>query len=193
VGFALAGPFALPRAGGMPRARLTYTQIAGERRASATVTSTGRQAFVTVQGRTRRLPAVQARRLRIRAGGAAERLRIGSWVREPRLADGPALDGADTQRLTARLDVRQAARDLRRVAGALGPGEGGALGASGDELERAVRSSAVELLTGKEDRLLRRLRIGIGLRLPGGREARVRFVMTVRRANQPVRITAPHG
>lgn len=193
VGFALAGPFALPRSGGMPRARVSYTQIAGDRRATVTVTSTGRRAYVTAGGRTRRLPAAQARKLRVGPGGAGEQLRIGSWVRDPKLADGPELDGAETERLTAALDVRAAARDLLRVAGALGPGEGAALGRSGRELERAVRSSSFELLTGKEDRLLRRVRIGIALRPQGGREARIRFALGLRRPNRPVRIVPPRG
>jgi hypothetical protein len=126
------------------------------------------------------------------AGAAGKQLKIGSWVREPKLADGPALDGAPTQRITAKLDVRAAARDLLRVAGALGPGTG-ALGQSQDQFERAVKSSSFELLTGKDDRLLRRLRIGIELRAPGGRTALVRFALGVRRPNQPVRIATPRG
>jgi len=194
VGFALAGPFALPRSGGMPRARVTYTQIAGGRRASATLTSTGRRAFVTAGGRTRKLKAARARRLRLGKGGAGDRLRVGSWVRDPELADGPRLDGAETQRVTGRLDVRATARDLTRVSGALGPGDGGVLGrAGGRELERSVRRSSFELVTGKDDRLLRRLRIGIAMSLPGGRQARVRFALGVRRPNQPVTIPVPRG
>jgi hypothetical protein len=190
VGFALAGPFALPASGGMPRARVAYTQIAGPRRATVTLTSTGSRAYVTANGRTRRLSAAQARRLRVGPGTAGQQLKIGDWVRDPKLADGPTLDGAQTQRLTARLDVRAAARDLLRVAGALGPGTG-ALGQSRGDLDRAVKSSSFELITGKDDRLLRRLRIGIDLRVPGGRQARVRFALGVRRPNEPVRIAAP--
>jgi hypothetical protein len=190
VGFALDGPFALPRSGGMPRARVAYTQIAGTRSATVTLTSTGRQAFVSAGGQTRRLPAAQARRLRIGAGAAGRQLRIGSWVRDPKLADGPKLDGAATQRITAKLDVRAAARDLLGVAGALGPGSS-ALGQSPGQLEKAVRSSSFELITGKDDRLLRRLRIAIALKLPGAPHASVRFLLGVRRPNQPVRIAAP--
>jgi hypothetical protein len=192
VGFALSGPFALPPSGGMPRARIAYTQIAGPRRATVTLTSTGRRAFATVNGRTRELPAAQARRLRVGAGSAGRQLKIGSWVRDPKLAEGPTLDGAQTERVTAKLDVRAAARDLLRVAGALGPGTG-ALGQSQDDLERAVKGSSFDLLTGKDDHLLRRLRIGIELRVPGGRQALVRFALGVRKPNQPVRIPAPKG
>jgi hypothetical protein len=192
VGFALAGPFAIPRSGGMPRARIAYTQIAGPRRATVTLTSTGTRAFATANGRTQRLPAAQARRLRVGAGAAGKQLKIGSWVRDPKLADGPELDGAKTQRITAKLDVRAAARDLLRVAGALGPGTG-ALGQSQAQLQRAVKSSSFELITGKDDRLLRRLRIGIVLRAPGGQQGRVRFDLGVSKPNKPVRITAPAG
>jgi hypothetical protein len=101
VGFALDGPFALKSGGGMPRARVAYTQIAGTRRATVILTSTGKRAFVSAGGQTRELPAAQVRRLRVGAGAAGRQLRIGSWVRDPKLSEGPKLDGVETQRITA--------------------------------------------------------------------------------------------
>jgi hypothetical protein len=190
VGFALDGPFALKRGGGMPRVRMAYTQIAGSRSATVVLISTGRRAFVSAGGKTRELPPAQARRLRVGAGAAGRQLKIGSWVRDPKLSDGPKLDGDETQRITAKLDVRSAARDLLGVAGALGPGSA-ALGQNPGELERAVKSSSFELVTGKDDRLLRRLRIGLDVQPAGARRTAVRFLIAVRKPNQPVRIAAP--
>jgi hypothetical protein len=51
-----------------------------------------------------------------------------------------------------------------------------------------VADPCFALITGKDDRLLRRLRIAIALKLPGAPHASVRFLPGVRRPNQPVRI-----
>src|SRR4051794_27656880 len=94
VGFGLDGPFELPKGGGMPRAQVAYTQIAGQQSATVTVISTGRRAFVSVGGQTRELPASQARRLRVGGGAAGRPLKNGSWGDGPQPAGGPKNDGA---------------------------------------------------------------------------------------------------
>ncbi|WP_258304763.1 hypothetical protein, partial [Escherichia coli] len=88
-------------------------------------------------------------------------------VRDPEVTNGPTVDGQETQRVTGRLDVPAAARDLLRLTQALGSGEEAqrALrGGAAKELEGAVRSPRFELLTGKDDHLLRRLRLAAELR-----------------------------
>ena len=192
VAFGLEGPFELPKGGGMPRAQVAYTQIAGRQSATVTVISTGRRAFVSVGGQTRELPASQARRLRVGGGAAGRQLKIGSWVHDPKLSAGPKLDGAATQRIKGKLDVRATTKDLQQVAGALGP-SGSSLGASPGQLERAVKSSSFELITGKDDKLLRELRIAIALKLQGTKLTTIRFLLAVRKPNQPVKISTPGG
>jgi hypothetical protein len=199
VGFMLRGPFALPRGGGLPRARVAYTQVAGGRRATITVVSTGQAAFAEVGGRAYELPEDQAGRLRLGAqslgtGGSGEPLRIGSWVRDPELTDGGSVGGAETERVSGRLDVATAAADLLRLSRALGPDSGAGLAAleqGGDELERSVRGSSLDLWTGKEDRLLRRLRIEVELEVEAGPAVAVRFELGVDSPNEPIDVRAP--
>jgi hypothetical protein len=198
VGFALRGPFALPAGGGLPKARVAYTQLAGDRRATVTLTTTGEAAFVTVGGRSYRLPDEQTRRLRTGAGGLAEdgagdRLRIGDWVRDPKLSDGGRVGGTETDRITARLDVPAAARDLLRLSQALGPaGAARPLeGAAARDLEQAVRRATFVLHTGADDRIMRRLAIAVDLAVRGAPGARIRFALAVSRPGRRVEVEAP--
>jgi hypothetical protein len=158
IGFRVDGPFALARGGALPVAKLRYTQRSGSRQASATVISTGKEAFVEAGGRTRRLGAAQARQLRSAAGqvssdGGVRKLRLERWMRHPKLTGGPKVGGDATDRITADVDVAAALKDL---AGGLGDPK---------QLAQAVKRARVEVLTGTEDRLLRRLTLDVDLAL----------------------------
>jgi hypothetical protein len=194
LGFTIDGPFKLARDGGLPVARLRYTQRSGNAAASATLISTGEQAFIEAGGRTRPLPDAQARELRqvagqLSEGGGVRQVRVDHWMREPKLADGPEVGGDVTDRVTADVDVRAALRDL---AGGLGDPE---------QLAKAVRRARVEVLTGAEDRLLRRLTLDVELALdvPRGLRSRlgalvggdVRFVFEVADPNREVSVRPP--
>jgi hypothetical protein len=54
-----------------------------------------------------------------------------------------------------------------------------------------VKSSSFDLVTGKDDRLLRQLRIGLTVQQAGSRRAVIRFLLAVRKPNQPVKVAAP--
>lgn len=104
------------------------------------------------------------------------------------------------------VDVAPVVTDLIGRAEQLGvPREavgGGALrGASEERLDRAVESSSVELLTGREDRLLRRLRLGVeldpkaatqdGVALGDAEAVRIDAEVAIDRPNRPVDVEAP--
>jgi hypothetical protein len=164
AGFVLEGPFAFAEsADELPLADLEYTQAAGAESETVRFVSTGQQAFVVVAGQAYELPEDRVATLRGTgagtggADGLAE-LRIGDWFLDPELSDGGAVGGAETDRIRAGLDVVATANDLLELAGALGSDAGGPLdGDSGEQLRRAVESATVEVYTGKDDRLLRRL------------------------------------
>lgn len=194
VGFRVDGPFALAKDGGLPVAKLRYTQRSGRASASATLVSTGEQAWVQAAGATRRLPEAQARDLRSAAGqvsddGAVRELRLDRWMRDPKLGDGPEVGGDETDRVTARVDVAAALRDL---AGGLGDPE---------QLAKAIRRARVEVLTGTEDRLLRRLTLDVDLALdvPKGLRGslgdlvggKARILFEVADPNRKVSVRAP--
>ena len=208
-GFELKGPFSLAAPGSLPVARVDYTQIAGPERATVTLVSTGRKAFVVVAGRTYALPLRQLEELRgargeLRAGSGLEELRIDDWIESPKLADGGEVGGAETDRVRARLDVVQAVNDLLELARGLGADTAARIdGESARQLERAVESGSIEVLTGKGDRLLRRLTIdaefGFGVpqvlrgQLGDLVGARVTFELGVSDPNEPVSVPEPSG
>jgi hypothetical protein len=209
TGFALRGPFALPRGTrGLPTARVAYTQIAGTKEATVTLVSTGRDAFVEVGGEAYRLPEREQRELQLGPdlrSAVGDRLRVEDWVRDPELDAGPPIAGADTQRVVGELEVARAVNGLLGLADRAGAEAAGLRplrGARAAELERSVRSSRVELLTGADDRLLRRLSIELALTPPrrtgagggGGPElVRIAFDLSLRRPNGAVRVVPPPG
>jgi hypothetical protein len=194
LGFRLEGPFALARNGGLPVAKLRYTQLAGDQQGSATFISTGREAFVEGGGAVRPLPAAQTRRLRAAAGsvsqgGGVKKLDLEHWMRDPKLDDGPKVGGDATDRIRAAVNVPAVAKDL---AGSLGDTR---------ELEKAIKRARVEVLTGTKDRLLRRLTLNVdlGLDVPKGLRQQlgalvggdVRFVFEVADPNRKVSVPRP--
>jgi hypothetical protein len=198
VGFALDGPVDL-RSGGLPAARLRYTQIAGEKQGGATFVSTGREAFVEVGGGAYRLPRAQAGAVQRSAG--AVQLPIERWIRDPKLDDGGAVRGVQTDHVAADLDAVAALRDIFGAARKAGAEVPDLQGAAADQVRDAVKRSSIDVWSGREDRLLRRLRLRIEFevqppaavrgqfgKLAGGRLA---LDVELGDVNRPVRVEAP--
>lgn len=198
AGFSVRGPFSLGGGGRLPVADVKYTRVSGSERGSATLISTGREAFVRSEAGTYELGAAAERELSRAAGrpggsSGLERLGIDRWVVEPEIADA----GGGVERVTAGLDVVRAANAMLDATG-----RGARIqGVEARRLERAVRSSRLVLETGAEDRLLRRLTVEVelgadvppairsGLGPLGG--ARFALDLEVTDPNQAVRVSAP--
>ena len=123
-----------------------------------------------MEGRAYELPEARLAGLRAtdapeEQGSGLQRLEVAKWARDPEVADAGQLDGVAVQRVTSVVDVPRAIADIVAVGNQLGAGEDQVLrplDADGARrLERAVRSSRLEVITGKEDRLLRRLRLDV--------------------------------
>lgn len=198
VGFALSGPVDLGD-GGLPTARLAYTQIAGPREGGATFIATGGETFVEVGGTAYHLPPEQARSLS--RGAGAVRLPIGRWMHEPELEHGGEVDGTDTDRVSADLDAVTALRDIFGAAAAAGAEVPDLRGAAADELREAVDRATIDVWSGREDRLLRRLRLRLEFHVQPPRAlrdelgdlagARLAFDVDLGAVNEPVRVQAP--
>ena len=201
-GFELDGPFELRGPDELPVAEIEYTQTAGGERESVTLTSTGEEAFITVDGTAYELPPDRIDELRGESGaGGLEELRIDDWLVEPESSDGGDVGGTDTDKIEAKLDVVAAVNDLAELAQSFG---GPALdpigGQEAEQLQSAVRDAKIEVWTGDEDRLLRRLRIEADFdpQLPGWLEelaraagSKVTFELAIDDANEPVEVEAP--
>jgi hypothetical protein len=202
VGFALSGPVDLD-GGRLPAARLRYTQIAGENEGGATFVSTGAESFVEVGSAAYRLPAEQSRALEQSAGAVRRNLQlpVGRWVREANVDDGGTVDGVDTDHVDAQLDAVAALRDISAAMRSAGADAPDLRGAAADELRTAIDAATIDVWSGRDDRLLRRLRLRVDFRVkaPAGLRARLgelaggRLALDVdlARINQPVRVQAP--
>ena len=88
-----------------------------------------------------------------------EELRVERWLVEPELADGPD----ETDRIEGELDVVEVANGLIELTGSFANADRLDEEAA-RQLREAVESSSFELLTGEDDRLLRRLALDVGIR-----------------------------
>ena len=206
IGFELRGPFAL-RPGALPVAKIAYTQIAGAREATATFISTGTKAYAEVNGKAYELPPESTDIVRQAAGGIGDSngglgsFEIGSWFDDPQVSEGENLGDASTEHVVADLDVVAAANGLLGLVRDLGRDAPTIEGDEADRLKDAVESSSIEVWSGKEDHLLRRLLLSadLGLDVPESLRralgevvgAKVEFELAVANPNQPVSVPPP--
>ena len=192
----LTGPFMLPRVGELPTARIDYVQTLGQTRTAARLTSTPRAAYVGVGGVEYRLPPGEAAGLRgssRRGAITVEDLHVDEWIESPTLTEA-----GDFQRVRGRLDVVAALRDVSAAIRRAGGSVTGVTDVQADLLRDAVRSSSVELVTGREDRFLRRITGLAVLDVPPrlrsrltGAGVRVSFQLRLGAVNRPVSVRPP--
>lgn len=205
-GFEVNGPFALGEGGSLPVADLDYTQIANGQQATATLISTGSKAYVQVAGSTYELPAAQTEELRsatgaLRSEGGLAQLRIDDWIEHPSLSDGGEVGGAETDHVHSDLNTAAAVSDLLSLSSGFGSSVPALYSKSRDRLVSATRSASLDLYTGKNDRLLRKLEIDadFGLKVPDALAAAlgttvgatVQFDLQISNPNSPVHVAAP--
>jgi hypothetical protein len=196
VGFAMTGPFALPAKEGLPVANVEVTELRGARKTTTRFVSTGEKAYVVSGGHTQ---ALGSSAVTVGGnGGGLGTLRIDSWLRDPTMTTE-----GDTQRITAGLNVATAFDDLGRLGERLGTSALAGLRPLDDTakkaLERSARESSVEVVTGKDDHLLRRLVITVTLAggddVPSGLRSLVPVTLTLSlgldAVNEPVHVDAP--
>jgi hypothetical protein len=158
VGFEIEGPFRLAeKEGALPEVTFAVTDLLGPRSRSATFASDGRQATVTVDGRTSEVDEEAVEHLRGRADPAEGllRLHVDEWARAPRL---------EAERVVAEVDVVAALNDVLAVAADVGaePREVGRIdGDDAERLRRAVRSSRLEVDVDDETDVPRRVHMEV--------------------------------
>jgi hypothetical protein len=183
VGFQLRGPFAF-RKNALPVADITYTQYASTREASARFVSDGKTAYAVANGKRIALPASAVAQLRNATAGLGGNsggggLRIDTWLDHPSVSDGGEVGGADTDHVSADLDVVNAANGLLGLLRSLGRNAPTITGDSADQLRKSVKSSSIDVWTGKSDNLLRKLDLKAQLGLDVPQELRRAFGETV--------------
>ena len=204
IGFTLHGPFQLGKTR-LPVLHVAYTQIAGDKQATATLISDGRRGVVQSNGKTLPLTASAQRTLssaaqEVQGAGALTALDISSWIEHPKVSGGGRVGGADTDKVTADLNVVNATNSLLGLLRLTGRDVHQLTGADAKQLEKSVKSSSFVLFSGKRDRLLRKVDVTatFNFDVPKALEnvfgvlgAKVEFELGVANPNKPVSVRLP--
>jgi hypothetical protein len=199
AGFTLEGPFAL-RQRGLPEAQLDYTQVAGDQTATQTFITKGDQAYVRIAGTTYELPPETAASLSSTLGtsGGLESVELSSWLENPSVEGSEEIGGDETDHIRADLNVSATVSTLIAIASQLGGTEplGTFSGTSAEQVEGAVESAEIDVWTGKDDRLLRRIQIAIDF-APAAEKVKdllgtsLDFTLEISNPNEPVTVEQP--
>jgi hypothetical protein len=187
----LDGPFSIEKEG-LAVTEMRSTRVIGGERVEATLISTGDRVWVKAPDGVQELTGEQAEALQIRAGtgGLADLdLDLGAWIDSPESEDA----GPNTERISGTLDLAAALDDLARAAKQELPAD------VRERLVDSVKESSVELVTGKEDRLLRKLKVRATFDVPSDLEpligtggiATLELDAVLEKINQPVTVEPP--
>lgn len=162
TGFELKGPFAMPEGEELPKANLTYTRYAGTTEDTFGFISTGEAAFLRVGERSYRLPdeRIESMRGSENAGrrGPFSGLDLDDWVTDAEVS--ATQNGSGTETISGDLDVVAAVNDMLGIARDYGGVDRPDIeGEDAERIRNAVKRAGLELVTGREDRILRSLAV----------------------------------
>lgn len=217
----LTGPFQSEGAGKLPRFALKLDLSAAGHGLSAGATATGSALYVQLAGTWFSTPSStykaieegfakassQASAGKVRSTFSSLGIDPAKWLSNPSDAGTVTVGGVATVHLTAGVNVPAFLADVSKLSqagSALGlaspvPGAASISPAVIDELAKSVHSARVDVYTGKDDHLLRRLEVsatvaGTGQTLPllgGLSSAQVKVLLEFSEMNQPQSIAAP--
>ena len=209
------GPFEARGNGQAPKSDFTIRLSALGRSGSLGVISTGTKGYVKLQGTSYQLP--QATFRQFESGltpltnstnsslfGKYPRVNFMSWVRNPVVVGDETVAGTNTKHIHGGLEVHKMLSDLNLVihkapsAGVSGLGSG-ISAATVDRIASQVRNPSLDVWTGANDHMMRKLAVNFGVPVSGSvstlfgglRAAHVSLVIQYADINQPQTITAP--
>jgi hypothetical protein len=183
----VTGPIVAGDGKSLPKFALsaTVTQKGSSKSQTMGITWTGDRGFVMTDGKAYEVPAVLVQQLGSTVGttfkGPLPQLELTKWISNPRNAGLATVDGVSTVKITGDVDVARMSRDLSQLTGALGVAGGGQL-----NLAPAVKNAKVEVYTGADDYILRRIVVKGDVK--GDPSV---FDLTLTKIGQPQPITAP--
>jgi hypothetical protein len=212
----LNGPFASGGEGKMPRFDFTLGLTAGGQTFSAGGVSTGDKGYVRFQGKAYAVSDELFKRFQdgyLKAAKDAEKdggknqslgalgVNPRTWLRDARKDGEQEIGGAETIKITAQIDVPRMLDDFNRLLGRASSATGGQqqvpnklTDAQRKQIEEAVESAEVDVFTGKEDTMLRRLDVRVRLKktadVGGGN---LRFQLQFDQLNEDQKVTAPRN
>jgi len=168
----VSGPFASPAAGTGPRFDLRMSAAIGGGAFEARASSTGRRAFLRVDGDDYALGRHDSSATKKQRSGALASLGLNpaAWMKDPQAKGSATIDGVATDRISGELDVQRSLADIATLLDGDGAGEGLLTPKLRKQIVDAVTSAKVELWTGSRDRILRQLTAAIDFAFADGAE-----------------------
>jgi hypothetical protein len=225
ITIAFGGPFQSAARGKLPQSDFTVTGTAQGHTGKLSIVSTGSAGYITVNGESYRLPAAGYNKLKsgLSLGSGSSSSSAGSssgssllgklgidpldWLTDPLVVGQASVGGADTDQITAKVNIAGLLDDLAKLAGkASSLGVSGASKLSGgltasvrSSIAAHVKSPSVEIWTGTADQTLRKLAVALTVPVTGtlhrslGGLSSMRVTINLQYAdlNQPQTISAP--
>ena len=226
VKLALTGPFqSAGDSGGLPTFDFTAKLAFGGQDFSVGAVSTGDKGFVRFQGQTYAVGDALFKSFKTgyeqaqkKSGGKSKGTSLQSlgidprrWLSGAKKEGEESVGGTDTIHISSDIDVGKFLDDVNTLLS-----RAGSIGVAGStprkvskgltpqqraQIERAVKSAKLDIYTGKDDRLLRKLAINVVLDVPadarqqagGLSSGNVGFVLTLNDLNNPQEIATPQG
>jgi hypothetical protein len=220
VSLKLSGPFQSRGNDALPEVDLDLSVSGGGQTFTAGALTTGDEAFISYQGTDYKVPDAQfqrykrqierdARRDKTRDNNfnlAALGINPRDWIENPKNEGTKDVGGAETIHISADVDVAAFVNDLDDLLG-----RASQLGVQNQQLpkeltrqqkkqiEDAIQDVRFDLYTGKDDKILRRIEVEFGFKLPkalsqdaqGVESGSVEMALEIADVNQDQEITAP--
>jgi hypothetical protein len=209
---ALSGPFQSQGKGKLPKLQLAAKLEGGGQSFNAGVTWLGDKGYVNLQGINYEVSGLVAKQFEAGYEEAAKQQKSGGanamllgvdfskWLKNGRNEGDADVAGTDTIKLTGEADVAQVIADVQRIAQKAStlklPGTQDVPTKLTPEQEQEIVSSvkkfAIEVYTGKEDRILRKLVVNADLQEPSSKQtSHVVFELTLNAVGEDQDFSAP--
>ena len=214
----ITGPFASAGTDRLPRFDLKLDAHAQGQGIEAGLTSTSDRLFVRFGGTAYAAPAELMRELRDsyarsqQEGSSQKQMNLAglgidpmSWLKDPKVEGTESVGGVETEHVTAQLDVPALLDDVDAMLAEIEKrGLGGASARqvpdrlpadTRAQIEEAFESGTVDVWTGTDDHILRRLAVDLRVELPeeddGPSSVDLSLIFTLTEVNEPQTIEAP--
>ncbi len=221
ISLSFGGPFQSLGQGKLPQSNFSITFSAQGKSGSLGILSTGTNGYVTLQGNSYQLPAATFQKLESSFGqltnsptgnsGSSALSKLGihplDWLSSPSVVGTESVGGTDTTHIRATVKVSSLLNDLNtflqkassaasssttKIPSSLSP-------ATQQKIAGEVQNPSFDVWTGKSDKTIRKLAIGLTLPVTGQistllgglRSADIALTMQYANLNQPQTIAAP--
>ncbi len=177
----LDGPFAVPGKGQLPHVDVDFAATLAREIFRGTVLSTGRAAFVQLDGTSYKVDREFVAELRKGLADASASKQPGlkalgidplRWISSPQERGEEQIGGVETTRVSGNVKVATLLADLDRLLTQAG-GTGGAVGGllspeTRKQISDGVKTAKVDIWTGSEDKIMRQLAVRIDFAFKAG-------------------------